>query len=195
MKKLNHRMLCFCALMGMAGCAGQTYQTDPKQSQTMTFPGTDMLKTMDAAEKILGRMHFTIRHMDPSTGTVATNPLSGAQFFEFWRKDAVNSSSLAESSLHTMRRSVTLEFSEEGAGVLAQCLVLTERLSVPSRHVAGHSRAYGLLTESSPTVPTMELSQSQKDQMAWISLGYDPDLGQSILSQIETELTQIATSH
>ena len=187
-------MLCFCTGMTIAGCAGQTYYLDPNQSQTMTFPSTDRLETMDVAQKILGQMHFTISQMDTSKGTLATNPLPGAQFFEFWRKDAVNSKSLVESSLHTLRRSVTLEFSEQGAGTLARCQVLTERLSVPNRQVAGHSRAHGLLTESSQSRPTMQLSQSQKDQMAWLPLGYDPDLAQFILLHIETEITEITSS-
>jgi hypothetical protein len=194
MRKLTYQMLCFCTLMGMAGCAGQTYYADPSENQAITFPNTDMGKTMDAAEKILEQMHFTISQMDRSTGTLATNPLSGAQFFEFWRKDAVNSKSMAESSLHTLRRSVTLEFSEQGTGILAKCHVLTERLNVPNREVAGHSRAYSMLTESSALEPTMQLSQSQKEQMAWVALGYDPDLAQFILFHIETELTEITTS-
>lgn len=194
MRELTHRMLWLCALMGMAGCAGQTYYSDPNLSQTATFPHTDVVGSMYAAEKVLGQMHFTISQMDTSKGILTTNPLSGAQFFEFWRKDAANANSLTESSLHTMRRSVILEFSEQGTDTSAQCRVLTERLSVPNRQIAGHSRAYGLLTESSPTMPTMRLSQSQKDMMAWIPLGYDPDLAQSILNLIETELTKDTTS-
>lgn len=187
-------MLCFCTGMTIAGCAGQTYYPDPNQSQAMTFPSTDMSETMDVAQEILGQMHFTLSQMDTSRGILTTNPLPGAQFFEFWRKDAVNSKSLAESSLHTLRRSVTLEFSEQGSGTLVRCRVLTERLSVPNRQVAGHSRAYGMLTESSQSIPTMQLSQSQKDQMAWIPLGYDPDLAQLILLHIETEITEITSS-
>ncbi|MCP4454072.1 MAG: hypothetical protein GY809_21645, partial [Planctomycetes bacterium] len=176
------------------GCDGQTYYADPAESRTLTFPNTDVPKTMDAAEKILERMHFTISQMDTSTGRLVTNPLSGAQFFEFWRMDAANSKSMAESSLHTLRRSVSLEFSETGTGVSTQCHVLTERLNVPNREIAGHSRAYSMLTESSDIEPTMKLSQSQKDQMAWVPLGYDPDLAQSILFRIETELTEITPS-
>ncbi len=194
MRRLTYQMLCFGALMGMIGCAGQTYYADPTRRQAVTFSNTDMTRAMDAAEKILGQMHFTISQMDRSTGTLVTNPLPGAQFFEFWRKDAVNARSMAESSLHTLRRSVTLEFSEEATDVLALCHVLTERLNVPNRDVAGHSRAYGMLTESSPSMPTLRLSQSQKDQMAWIPLGYDRDLAQSILFHIETEITVITAS-
>lgn len=187
-------MLCFCTVMMMAGCAEQAYYPDPEQSQAVTLPNTDMLEVMNVAEKILEQMHFTISQMDMSKGTLATNPLPGAQFFEFWRKDAVNSASLAESSLHTLRRSVTLDFSEQETGILARCHALTERLNVPNREIAGHSRAYGLLTESSASVPTMRLSQSQKDQMAWVPLGYDPDLAQSILFHIETELAEIIST-
>jgi hypothetical protein len=194
MRILTQWMLCLCALASMAGCAGQTYYSDPQQSQAMTFPNTNTPQTMRMAEKILGQMHFTIRQMDFSTGTLATNPLSGAQFFEFWRKDAVNCKSLTDSSLHTLRRSVTLEFTEQDAGTMVTCHVLTERLSVPSREVAGQSSAYGILTESSPSRPTMKLSTEQKNQMAWVSLGYDPDLAQSILYHIETELTEMTTS-
>ncbi len=87
-----------------------------------------------------------------------------------------------------------LEFAEQDAGTLVTCHVLTERLNVPGRDIAGHSSAYGMLTESSPSMPTMRLSSEQKAQMAWVSLGYDPDLAQSILYHIETELTEMATT-
>ncbi len=194
MRTLTQWILCSCALASMAGCSGQTYYSDPQQSQAMTFPNTNTLQAMRMAERILGQMHFTIRQMDGSTGKLATNPLSGAQFFEFWRKDAVNSRSLTESSLHTLRRSVTLEFTEQDASTMVTCHVLTERLNVPNREIAGHSSAYGILTESSPSAPSMRLSPEQKDQMAWVSLGYDPDLAQSILYHIETELTEMTTS-
>ena len=194
MKDLIHRMLCLCVLAGLTGCAGQTYYADLAQSESMTFASADVPATMAAAEKILGQMHFTVRQMDRSTGALATNPLPGAQFFEFWRKDAANRTRLAESSLHSIRRSVILEFFEEDTGTSAQCQVLTERLSVPNRQVAGHSRAYGVLTESSASMPTMRLSESQKDNMTWIPLGHDPDLAQLILFHIETELTAFASS-
>jgi hypothetical protein len=178
--------------MTFTGCAEQAYYADPQQSQAMTFANTDKDRAMHAAEHILGQMHFTISQLDTNTGILTTNPLSGAQFFEFWRKDAASSSSLAESSLHTIRRSITLEFSEEGTSTVARCHALTERLSVPNREVSGHSRAYSALTDSSDSIPTMRMDQAQKDDMAWISLGYDPDLAQSILYHIETELTDIS---
>lgn len=187
-------MLCFCALATLAGCSGQTYYSDPQQSQAMTFPNTNTLETMHIAEKILGQMHFSIHQMDTSTGTLDTNPLSGAQFFEFWRKDAANSKSLTDSSLHTLRRSVRLDFTEQDSSTVVTCHVLTERLSLPSREIAGHSSAYSMLTDGTPSAPTMQLSQTQKDQMAWISLGYDPDLAQSILYHIETELTEMTAA-
>lgn len=194
MRKLIHPILCCCVLVGLVGCAGQTYYADLDESQTLTFASADANEAMAAAEKILRQMHFTVSQMDATTGTLTTNPLLGAQFFEFWRKDAANSTRLAESSLHTLRRTVMLEFSEEDTGTSAECRVLTERLSVPNRQVAGHSSAYGVLTESSASMPTLRLSESQKENMAWVPLGHDPDLAQFILFHIETELTRFASS-
>ncbi|MCF7974702.1 MAG: hypothetical protein K9N55_12870 [Phycisphaerae bacterium] len=194
MKKRIQRVLFFCVLMSITGCEEQAYYTDAQGSQALTFPNTNRIEAMQAAEHILGQMHFTISELDTATGTLTTNPLPGAQFFEFWRKDAASSTSLVESSLHTIRRSVTLEFSEQDTSTVARCLVLTERLNVPNRDVTGHSRANSVLTETSSSIPTMRLDQAQKDGMDWVSLGYDPDLAQSILYHIETELTDITSS-
>jgi len=194
MNKMTPWSLNFFALIILSGCTEQAYYADPELSQAMTFPNTDTAKAMCVAETILGQMHFNISQMDTDSGIITTHPLSGAQFFEFWRKDAVTSKSLSESSLNTLQRSVTLEFSEQGTSTVVKCHVLTERLNVPNRDISGHSRAYGMLTESSASVPSMRLSQTQKDQMAWVPLGYDPDLAQSILYHIETELTEITTS-
>ena len=61
------------------------------------------------------------------------HPDDADQWYEFWRRDNVSFAAFSESNLHSIRRTATLQISEEQDQVLITCQVHTERLSVPSR--------------------------------------------------------------
>ena len=166
----------------VAGCAGQRRLTATGEPTYLADATT--ADAVQAAEDILGRMHFDIEKADSVQGVVRTRPLRGAQVFEFWRQDNSTASDVLEVDLHTLRKSVELQFKQAGGQLSIDCRVRVERLSIPEAQTASVSHAYQMHSRSTPTTQTLELSPRQKQQMAWIDLGEDPILAQRIVEQI-----------
>jgi hypothetical protein len=139
----------------------------------------DKPQAMRIAEDVLTGMHFAIEKADVDSGLVRTRPLSGAQFFEFWRSDNVGPSNFAEANLHSIRRNAEVRVQQQGDKVFICCDVQIQRLSVPEHEAAG-----------SPGAPMKRLSLSpqQEESMTWIDLGKDTRLSTAILKRIEKEI-------
>jgi hypothetical protein len=159
----------------------------------------DKLEVMEIAEDVLAKMHFTIEKADadPATpgidtrrwrGYIRTRPLAGAQFFEFWRSDNVGADNWLESNLHSIRRVVELNMSEQDEGLCINCDVQKYRLSIPEHQVSSSARAYEMFSESNPALQNLRLNPEQKAGMAWIDLGKDRQLAAEILKRISSML-------
>ncbi len=155
----------------------------------------DKLKTIETAEDILAKMHFKIEKFDAESGFIRTRPLSGAQFFEFWRSDNVGADNRLESNLHSIRRVAELTISEQeeepvqnGNRLCINCEVQKYRLSMPEQHVSSSARAYKMFSESNSAFQNLRLNPEQKADMAWIDLGKDKQLAAEILKRIEQQI-------
>ncbi|MFH1884004.1 MAG: hypothetical protein ABIL62_15005 [Planctomycetota bacterium] len=164
------------------------------------------LQAMEIAEDVLAKMRFTIEKADadPATpgidtrrwrGYIRTRPLAGAQFFEFWRSDNVGADNWLESNLHSIRRVVELNMSEQdegppksGSRLYINCDVQKYRLSMPEHQVSSSARAYEMFSESNPALQNLRLNPEQKAGMAWIDLGKDRQLAAEILKRISSML-------
>lgn len=164
------------------------------------------LEAMEIAEDVLAKMHFTIEKADaePATpgidtrrwrGYIRTRPLAGAQFFEFWRSDNAGADNRLESNLHSIRRVVELNMSEQDEGppqsgnrLCINCDVQKYRLSMPEHEVSSSARAYEMFSESNPALQNLRLNPEQKAGMAWIDLGKDRQLAAEILKRISSML-------
>ena len=164
------------------------------------------LEAMEIAEDVLAKMHFTLEKADaePATpgidtrrwrGYIRTRPLAGAQFFEFWRSDNVGTDNRLESNLHSIRRVVELNMSEQDEGppqsgnrLCINCDVQKYRLSMPEHEVSSSARAYEMFSESNPALQNLRLNPEQKAGMAWIDLGKDRQLAAEILKRISSML-------
>lgn len=174
-----------CALV-LAGCGRQQQRaiTSP-----ISVPDIGKAQTMEIAEDVLARMHFTIEKFDIPSGSIRTSPLPGAQFFEFWRSDNVGGKNTLAANLHTLRRTVALDISQLGGQLQIDCNVRVQRLSLPERDVSGSSaRAYGMYTRSSPALQKMKFEANQMKEIAWINLEKDTQLAAEILRRIEKRL-------
>ena len=166
----------------------------------------DKLEAMEIAEDVLAKMHFTIEKADAETATpridtrrwrgyIRTRPLAGAQFFEFWRSDNAGADNRLESNLHSIRRVVELNMSEQDEGppqsrnrLCINCDVQKYRLSMPEHEVSSSARAYEMFSESNPALQNLRLNPEQKAGMAWIDLGKDRQLAAEILKRISSML-------
>ncbi|HUT47576.1 MAG TPA: hypothetical protein VMX36_14940 [Sedimentisphaerales bacterium] len=187
-----------CALMA-AGCAQQNLAPPRVKVQGSDLyveldQGIGTADLMEVAEDVLARMYFTIEKADAQSGLIRTRPLPGAQFFEFWRSDNVGADNTLAANLHTIRRTVTLDISQQDEQLCIGCEVQAQRLSLPERQVSSSARVYGMFSLSSPSLQRLKLNPEQKKEIAWIDLDRDSRLEAEILKRIETRIVR-RTSH
>ena len=175
--------------MGFCFLAGCAEQQQFKAVEQIFVPDTSKAEAMQAAEDVLGKMHFTIDKADAERGLIRTRPLPGAQSFEFWRSDNVGAFNSAEANLHSIRRVAELDIARQGGQLYIGCNVKVSRLSLPERQISSSARAYQMFSQSSPAMQMLELHPQQKKGMAWVDLGNDTRLATEILKRIENRLT------
>lgn len=181
----------FLALLGavlVAGCARQQLRSEPAQAVAIADVTTD--QAIEAAETTLRRMHFVVDKADAKAGVVRTLPLTGGQFFEFWRSDNVGAASTLEANLQTLRRSVRVDLFEADGQVHIQCTTRVQRLSLPENEVASVSQTYRIHSKSKSATQRIDLHPSQREAMQWIELGEDPGLAAEILRRIVRNIEQ-----
>ena len=147
----------YAVLFWLAGCAENKYI---KTEEQVCLPGAAKANAMNTAESVLTGMHFTIEKLDAETGYIRTNPLSGAQSFEFWRTDNVGSFNRAEADLHSIRRTIELNLSEQSGQLCINCKATTQRLSLPQDQDAA-GKGYTNLAESRRSAQKLKLGHEQ----------------------------------
>lgn len=172
-------------LTGLTGCARQQQF---KAVEQICVSDTGKAEAMRIGEDVLGRMHFTIAKADAEQGLIRTKPLPAAQSFEFWRSDNVGSFNSTEANLHSIRRIVELDISQQGGRLCIICNVKVQRLSLPEREVTSTARAYEMFSPSHPSIQRLRLHPEQKEKMAWSELGSDRQLATDILKRISSML-------
>jgi hypothetical protein len=169
----------------LTGCARQQQYETVEQ---LRVPDLDKLEAMQIAEDVLARMCFAVEKVDHESGVIRTRPLSGAQFFEFWRADNVGAFNAAEANLHSVRRAAELNIEQEDEGLSITCHVQVQRLSLPENQVSSSARAYRMFSRSASSMQSLELNPEQKKGMAWIDMGTDTRLATEILRRIEEQV-------
>ena len=145
---------------------------------------------MQAAEECLSKMHFAIDKADTEQGYIRTRPLTGAQWFEFWRSDNVGTCNTAEANIQDIRRTVELNIGPSGEQLCICCVVTVQRLSLPERKIISSARPYGMFTKSGESMQQLKLSEEQKKAAVWLDLGEDEALGAEILKRLENQIAQ-----
>jgi hypothetical protein len=184
-----------------AGCASRTAVS---QAEPNTVPAPVRIvcpndvtaaEAIDTAGDVLTHMYFAIEKIDAEQGIVRTRPLRGGQFFELWRSDNASGFDCAEANVQTIRRTVELHVTREGAGqdpgaarLCLACAVSVQRLSLPEDPMAGTSRAYRIHLGRSSALRRIQVSPQQRQTMTWIDLGEDRHLAARILARIEQRL-------
>jgi hypothetical protein len=185
--RLSTVVMC-AAAFALAGCAQQRRDAAVRP---LCAPGAEKLRLMNAAVDVLGQMHFAIEKADPNIGLIRTRPLTGAQFFEFWRSDNSGPFSAAEASIQTIRRVAQLNLNEQNAQVCLTCTVRTYRLNMPEHEISSSARAYTMFSKSSSKLQRIKLYPQQAELMVWTDLGDDGQLAAEILRRIERRITSL----
>jgi len=169
------------------GCAKQQAVDAP---EPLAVAGLDKAEAMTLSEDVLARMHFAIEKADPNAGIVRTAPLTGSQFFEFWRSDSVGSFNKSEANLQNVRRIVEVQVDEADGVVHIDCRAEVQRLSLTEHRVSSSARAYQMHSESTQSLQRLSLSEAQARNMAWVDLGPDNELAAAVLKRIEARIAE-----
>ena len=178
-------LMAVCILFSGCGSSQQAASDNP-----VCLPNTQTDQVMEAARGVLLKMHFEIEKYDTDAHYIRTRPLSGAQFFEFWRRDNASASSAAQANLYSLRRIVELECTPQDTATCVQCRVQVLRLSIPEAPIEGAERMGGIHTESSSRYQTLEVDRQKQAQIEWIEAGPDHDLEQKILERIRLDIEE-----
>jgi hypothetical protein len=168
----------------LAGCQTPAPPNGPTEVR-LRIPDRDAF--IDHTLTLLRERDFAPRRVDRDDGVVVAEPATGQQWFEFWRHDAIGGYQLLESSIHTVRRIVTVhldpldaEHSSDEFRVSVQ--VDKERYSAPERQVTTASGALAIYSEHLPTTEGLLASRTAGEH--WVPLGRDAQLERYLLNKI-----------
>ncbi|MHC4912860.1 MAG: hypothetical protein ACYTE5_07635 [Planctomycetota bacterium] len=186
MKNIGTLLFTACAAFWLiCGCAKEQQFTAVEQ---ICLADKGKAEAMAAAEDVLGQMYFSVEKSDVENGYMRSRPLIGGQFFEFWRSDNVGAFNWSEANLHSIRRIVELEITEQGGQLCVVCSANAQRLGLTEQAVDSSTQAYAMFSDSERSMQRLELNPKQRAGMAWIDLGRDGRLETEILKQIEGRL-------
>ncbi len=197
----------------IAGCSAPAQPTGPAE---IVLHVPDYEAFFDASLSMLRLYDFPPDRVDRTRGLVLTHPATSGQFFEWWRVDSRGGYQVAESSLHTMRRIVTLNVEPvggQGGGTGVPPVVATGKMPVPpdsgelyrvrvqvdkSRYTAPERQVTttsGALVMYSERVPTVEgLRGPQSRYAQWVPLGRDPLLESFLLEKLSKVLPDVTVA-
>ena len=175
-----------CMIFGVSGC-GKQLAVEPSEPFCIAMVAKEDL--MKAAEDVLKKKQFVIEKFDIDNGYIVTRPMRGSQFFEAWKGDNVGSTNKARSSIHSIRRIVEMNFTQENGRLCLECTADMQRFSMPTVEQSGSSRSTGVFVEGGASM--MRLYPITDEEMAWIDLGRDGQLERNIIELIKQKTTQV----
>lgn len=146
---------------------------------------------------LLREHDFPPRRVDRVGGVTVAGPTTSGQWFEFWRADSRGSYQSLESSLHTIRRTVTVRLAADPTVAAApgastspssagphtvSVQVEKERYSATERQVTTPLSALAIYSDKLPTEQGVRASRSEGEH--WVPLGRDPLLEDYLLEKI-----------
>lgn len=137
------------------------------------------------AEQVLTGMQFSVEKLDAVEGYLKTRPLSGSQFFQFWREDTRGAYNWAETNLHSIQRTVEINVQNGDPQSCIECIVDMRRLSLPQERLAGVHNLTGLFSGGDDAMRELEVPEAR---IYWIPLGRDGNLENYILETIRRQL-------
>jgi len=173
-------------LMPVVMVAGCARVPEMRLANPMALTGADPATAEQVARRVLAEMRFPIEYPSARPGLVTTEPLTGDSWFEFWREDTVGSHQVAESSLHTVRRRVSVSVAPKGQGCEVLVRVAKERLSAPGVAPEQISGSFSLYNPGDSDLRRQDELVDTKYQ--WMDMGRDEALEQRILGRIQATL-------
>jgi hypothetical protein len=174
-------------LLVTAAATGCVTAPAVRMPNPMPLASTDPVTVENVAGRILTDMRFTLVRPSSRPGVLVTEPLTGDTWFEFWRDDTVGNDQRIESSLHTVRRVVTVTVTLQGGGSEVAVRVVKSRASAPG--LAPENITYSLDLFDASNSELVRQDELVPSHYKWVPLGRDEALEQVLLERIKTTLT------
>jgi hypothetical protein len=131
----------------LSGASCTNYTTPPRTKPIQSAAERNFEAVWDASLDVLRDNYFTVAEQDRREGSIVTAPLTGKQWFEFWRHDAATREGLLESSLDTIYRTAKVQVRPvaNDAGRFEAVVTVEEaRADKPDVDVSSTSSAYSM---------------------------------------------------
>ncbi len=175
---------CVIGIVAFVGCHRPAAPQSPTQGAVLVANDDDFRELWEACQAVLRRHHFEIDRKDLRAGLITTFPQTSQHFLEFWRHDVDTPYDLAESSMRTVRRSVTIQISkpqEEGEYVV-EVTVNKERLHAVERQINNAAAALRVFSADLPTTAGRNFDPAT--DKTWTSEGRDAAMEHRLLDLI-----------
>ena len=131
-----------------------------------------------------------VDRQDRRFGLIVSEPIVGKQFFEFWRGDAVTSDDTLTSSLHTVRRIVSIQVVSQGPmNFEVSVQAKAQRVSIPADQLDNTAEAFEMLRRHGvPASPSRRDYARPRSEPVWVDIGREHALEQYILEDIANKL-------
>jgi hypothetical protein len=152
---------------------------------TAHVPARDYYRLFSACQAAAREFLFKVDRADYREGLVTTYPVTGAQFFEFWRPDNSTLHDVAESSLGTIRRTIRIEIDSLPDGTyLATPKVLIERETLLGRRITAAVKFRDAFTADTGGAPPITSQGIPLPYTYWYATGRDHPLERRIADAI-----------
>ncbi|MFI4911719.1 MAG: hypothetical protein ACIAQZ_08650 [Sedimentisphaeraceae bacterium JB056] len=180
------KVLIISAVLTVAGCTSSVeqsyvYDNETKEPTSGMIAQKDIEQVMNTARKQLSAMGFKLDKYDTELGILRTKPLSGAQYWQFWRDDNVGASNAAMSNINSIVRIVEMDFNASDGGIKVGCVADVKKLSYIGKEITGVSDMNEAFTDVSGGFQELALEEGQAK---WLDLGRDVRLEKKVLRLI-----------
>ena len=176
--------------LALTGCTDKRQpQGDAVAADNASFDAS-FDELWDACLASLEDRSFRVDRRDRRFGLIVTEPTIGKQFFEFWRNDTAASDDLLNSSLHTLRRVVTIRIAKQGPMQFqVNVEARAQRASIAADQLDNTAEAFELLSRQGvPTSPRRSDYLRPRPEPIWVDIGREPALEQAIIRDIARRL-------
>lgn len=167
----------------LAGCAARYADPTPAAPAQIAVNDAEYAALFEASETVIRRYGWPVGVSDARQGLITTDPVGSQHAFEFWRADVNTHQDFWESTMASIRRTVTVTISPEqpdGNRVL-EVVVQKERYSQPKRQINNSAAVMYFFRQG------IDARQAGSPAYHWLEIGRDGAMEARLRDQILSE--------
>lgn len=184
-------------LLGGAVVLGGCAAAPPAVDNPLTIEDADFDAVFAAARDALAGRYFQEDLVDRRGGLIRTLPSTAGSAEEVWRRDSADAEGRLLATLHTIRKTATVQVQPaEPAGLTVAVTVTMQRRQLPTVEPTSTSESYslfrreGTLLSEGADVESREAAWHRSGTAWWADLGRDEALESALLGEIRDRAAQ-----